>query len=99
MVFAWFGRHRFVGPWPGNGRRLVVASHSHQAELRSHAGSKARGWLYGLCAVQCRPALLMGATYRAVLAALERRGWARVDRPVRVSRWRKVGILLRYGVG
>ena len=46
-----------------------------------------------------KPARLMGATYRAVLAALERRGWARVDRPVRVSRWRKVGILLRYGVG
>ncbi len=46
-----------------------------------------------------KPARLMGATYRAVLAALERRGWARVDQPVRVPRWRKLGILVRYGVG
>ncbi len=46
-----------------------------------------------------KPARLMGATYAAVLAALERRRWVRVAEPASVSRWRKLRILLRYGPG
>jgi phytoene synthase len=43
-----------------------------------------------------RPARLMGATYAAILERLERRGWQRLDRPVRVPKWQKVWIALRY---
>ncbi len=45
-----------------------------------------------------RPARLMGATYDAILSALERRGWS--DPPHRVSLpvWRKLFIAARYGL-
>jgi phytoene synthase len=46
-----------------------------------------------------RPARLMGATYAAILARLERRGWRRLDVPVKLPAWRKLWIVLRYGVG
>ena len=44
-----------------------------------------------------RPARLMGATYAEVLRALERRGWQALDRPVKLSKWRKIWLALRYG--
>ncbi len=43
-----------------------------------------------------RPARLMGATYAALLARLERRGWDRLEQAVRVPRWQKLLIALRY---
>jgi len=43
-----------------------------------------------------RPARLMGAAYDALLQRLERRGWNRLDLPVRVPRWQKLLIALRY---
>ncbi len=46
-----------------------------------------------------RPARLMGATYAAVLARLERRGWDRLDVPAKLPKWQKLWIALRYGVG
>ena len=45
-----------------------------------------------------RPARLMGATYAALLARLERRGWARPDQRVSVPTWEKLWLVLRYGV-
>jgi phytoene synthase len=45
-----------------------------------------------------RPARIMAATYRAVLAALQRRGWSRPAETVRVPAWRKVLIAARYAV-
>ncbi len=42
-----------------------------------------------------RPARLMGATYAALLARLERRGWTRLDEPVRVPKWQKLWIAVR----
>jgi phytoene synthase len=45
-----------------------------------------------------RPARLMGASYDALLHRLERRGWTRLDQPVRVPKWRKALIALRYAV-
>jgi hypothetical protein len=42
-----------------------------------------------------RPARLMGATYAAQLAQLERQGWVG---PVKLSKLRKVGLLVRYGL-
>ncbi len=46
-----------------------------------------------------RPARLMGATYAAVLARLERRGWHLLDRPARLPKWQKLWIALRHGLG
>ncbi len=46
-----------------------------------------------------RPARLMGATYAAVLARLERRGWTRLDRPAKLRKWQKLWIALRHGLG
>ena len=43
-----------------------------------------------------RPARLMGANYAAVLDLLERRGWTRLDEPVKLPKWRKLLIALRY---
>ncbi len=45
-----------------------------------------------------RPARLMGATYAAILARLERRGWDRLDLPAKVPKWHKLLIALRYTV-
>jgi len=46
-----------------------------------------------------RPARLMGATYAAILARLERRGWHDLDRPAKLPKWHKLWIALRYGLG
>ncbi len=46
-----------------------------------------------------RPARLMGATYRAVLARLERRGWHHLDRPAKLPKWQKLWIAVRHGLG
>lgn len=45
-----------------------------------------------------RPARLMGASYAAILARLERRGWDALDRAVPVPKWQKLWIALRYGM-
>lgn len=44
-----------------------------------------------------RPARLMGATYAAILARLERRGWSQPDRRVSLPAWQKVWLVVRYG--
>ena len=49
-----------------------------------------------------RPARLMGATYAAILARLERRGWpphmpGEPQRRVSLPAWQKLWLLLRYG--
>jgi len=46
-----------------------------------------------------KPARLMAATYAAILARLEARGWQRLDQPVKLSKWAKLGIALRHLVG
>ncbi len=45
-----------------------------------------------------RPAALMKAMYRAVLDALERRGWTALDQPVKTSKWLKLWLVLRHGL-
>lgn len=45
-----------------------------------------------------KPARLMGATYAAILARLERRGWARAVERVSLSKPRKLWLALRYGL-
>lgn len=45
-----------------------------------------------------KPARLMGATYAAILSALEQRGWRRLDERVSLPKWRKLWLALRYGL-
>ena len=73
---------------PGVCARVAAAPHGHFAS--AHAAM-----------VRCnpaamRPARVMGATYAALLRRLERRGWDRLAQPVRVPRWQKLLIALRY---
>jgi len=73
---------------PGVCARMAAEAHRHFDA--AHAAMR-------LCAPKAmRPARLMGAAYDALLHRLERRGWDRLDRPVRVPRWQKLVIALRY---
>ncbi|HEY8288622.1 MAG TPA: presqualene diphosphate synthase HpnD [Acetobacteraceae bacterium] len=45
-----------------------------------------------------KPARLMAATYAAILARLEQRGWSRLDQPVSLPKWRKLWLACRYGL-
>ena len=45
-----------------------------------------------------RPAALMLAAYERVLARLERRGWIRIDEPVRLSRAEKLWVVVRHSL-
>ncbi len=43
-----------------------------------------------------RPARIMSATYRAVLASMRRRGWSPPYLPVKLAKWKKVAIAARH---
>ena len=63
-----------------------VAAQAHEQFARAGAAMR-----------QCnraamRPARLMGATYDALLARLEARGWEQLQRPVRLPKWQKLWI-------
>ncbi len=45
-----------------------------------------------------RPARMMAATYRAILARLEQRGWRSPEQRVSLPSWQKLAIALRYAV-
>ena len=45
-----------------------------------------------------RPARLMGATYGAILTALEKRGWEKFSQPVKLSKLHKLWLVARYGL-
>jgi phytoene synthase len=75
---------------PGVCARLARDAHRHFAE--AHAAM-------ALCDPRAmKPARLMGATYAAVLAQLERRGWDRLDVAAKVPKWRKLWLALRFGL-
>ena len=40
----------------------------------------------------------MGATYDAILSALEARGWRRLEERVSLPKWRKLWLVCRYGL-
>ncbi len=70
--------------------RLAAMAHAHFRDARTamaHCDRRAM-----------KPARLMAAMYAAILARLERRGWERPERRVRVPRWEKLWIALRYGI-
>lgn len=43
-----------------------------------------------------KPARLMGATYSALLDALQQRGWSHPEIPVKLTKWQKIRIALRH---
>ncbi|HEX4173443.1 MAG TPA: presqualene diphosphate synthase HpnD [Acetobacteraceae bacterium] len=45
-----------------------------------------------------KPARLMGATYAAILARLERQGWSSLQQRVSLPAWQKLWLALRYGL-
>ena len=68
--------------------RMAAAAHAHFRDAhRAMAACDRRAM---------RPARLMGATYDALLARLERRGWARLNQPVRLPKWQKLAIAVRH---
>jgi len=69
---------------------LAAIARRHYAEANAAMADCARKPM--------RPAALMGAVYRAYLDELERRGWTGFDRPVKLSKPRKLWLLLRHGL-
>ena len=70
--------------------RVAVLAHDHFRDARE---AMAR------CdAKAMKPARLMGATYAAILARLERRGWSHPDERVSLPAWQKLWLALRYGM-
>lgn len=45
-----------------------------------------------------KPARMMGATYAALLARMERRGWGQPTGRVSLPKWKKLWLALRYGL-
>ncbi|MBN8891770.1 MAG: squalene synthase HpnD [Rhodospirillales bacterium 70-18] len=67
--------------------RVGALAHGHFRE--------AAAWMARCDRRAMRPARLMGATYAAILARLERQRWAG---PVKLPKWRKLWLVARYGV-
>ena len=68
--------------------RMAAAAHAHFRDAhRAMAACDRRAM---------RPARLMGATYDALLARLEQRGWTRLDQTVSLPKWQKLWIAGRH---
>jgi squalene synthase HpnD len=82
-----------------------IAQHPGFPAVCEDVAAEARGHFVAAEAAmkQCRPsamrpARIMGVTYAAILARLQRRGWTRLDQPVSLPKWQKAAIALRYAV-
>ncbi len=73
---------------PGVCKRLAADAHGHFADAAEAMRRCDK--------TAMKPARLMGATYAALLAVLEKRGWDRLDVKVRVAKWRKLLLALRF---
>lgn len=71
--------------------RLAALAHRHFRDARAAMAACDRRAM--------KPARLMGATYAAILSALEQSGWRDLSARVGLSKWTKIWILLRYGLG
>jgi len=70
--------------------RVAALAHEH-----FHTASEAMQ----LCDSRAmKPARLMGATYGAILARLERRGWPPPQEHMSLPAWQKIWLALRYGL-
>ncbi len=71
--------------------RLATDAQRHFSEARAHIAN---------CdPAAMKPARLMGETYAAILSALQRSGWRHPEVRVSLPLWRKVWLLIRYGLG
>ncbi|MDR3538123.1 MAG: presqualene diphosphate synthase HpnD [Acetobacteraceae bacterium] len=70
--------------------RLAILAHRHFATAANAMQACDRRAM--------KPARLMGATYAAILSELERRGWRRLGERVSLPKWRKLWLVLRYGL-
>lgn len=80
---------------PGLARVCAAVAERAHGHFRDAAAAMARCERRAM-----KPARLMGAMYGAILVRLERRGWTRLEAPVRVRvpKWQKLWIALRYGL-
>lgn len=79
--------------------------HPALAQVAARVAARAHGYFAdaGAAMRQCdrramRPARLMGATYAAILARVERRGWRDLTRPAKLPAWQKLWLALRFGL-
>lgn len=70
--------------------QLAALAHGYFAEARMAMADCDRRAM--------KPARLMGATYAAILARLEQRGWSRLDERVGLPGWEKIWLAVRYGL-
>ncbi len=83
----------------------AALAHPALARACGDVAAQARGYFAAAAAAMrhcdrraMRPARLMGATYAAILARVERRGWHDLDTPAKLPAWQKLWIALRHGV-
>ncbi len=76
---------------PEAARMLAALAHAQFAAARTAMAECDRRAM--------RPARLMGATYAAILARLEREGWRHPERRVSLAAWRKLLIAARFLIG
>ncbi|HST75586.1 MAG TPA: presqualene diphosphate synthase HpnD [Acetobacteraceae bacterium] len=71
-------------------RQVAALAHQHFA---------AADQAMALCDARAmKPARMMGATYAAILARLERRGWGRAAERVSLPKWQKLWLAARFGL-
>ncbi|MSP01678.1 MAG: squalene synthase HpnD [Acetobacteraceae bacterium] len=71
--------------------RLAADAQRHFRDARAHMAK---------CdPAAMKPARLMGETYAAILTHLEKRGWQDLTARVNLPTWRKLWLLIRYGLG
>ncbi len=82
-----------------------VLTHPGLSAVCAALAQRARGHFHEAAAAmrKCargpmKPAAAMGAVYRGYLDMLEKRGWTKIDQPVKLPKWRKLWIALRYGL-
>ncbi len=68
------------------------------ADIAQGHFADAAAWMRQCDKTAMRPARLMGATYAALLAALRRQGWRDLARPVKLSKFHKLWLAVRYGL-
>ena len=89
---------------PSNGARTLLA-HPAMADACSDLAARAEGH-YAAAAKAITAgrspgtwfAGLILASYQAILQELRARGWKRLERPVRLSTWRRAVLAMRYAL-
>jgi phytoene synthase len=76
-----------------------LAAVCHELCILAQHKYREASYLMDQCAPKAmKPARLMMEVYRAYLRALERRGWKKLDQPIKIGKLTKLWIMVRYGV-